>query len=114
MKQVLIQKIDNDIQFMKAIAKRQKIDIVTVSGMLRWNTLTTSQLAALTGKTEMAIRGMFQPGTSKGKPADPKLTRCYTHPEVEFNEKGIGVEVEGRMFVHRDEKCEKLLRECNS
>lgn len=113
---VAVRKIDNDVNYLKAISKKRGIPIEMVARMLRYNVLTPTQLASLTAKTEMAVRGLLQPGSKKGRPIPAKLTRCYIHQEWEWTdeEKKHGVPKEGRLLILRDEKCEELIRESNS
>lgn len=111
-----IQPVKTDVTLLKRISLFRKMPLETVAKMLRYNVVTSRQLATLTGKTEFQVRGMYRHASRGGEPI-LKDVYPFVHWDPKKGEevegRKIGEEVPGPLFILRDQQVERLLDECN-
>lgn len=96
----LIQRFETEGKLITALSVKRGIPKEVVVRMLRYNVLTPNQFASLTGKPLSQIMNLCRPG--KKTPA--VLKQVGIMPEWKDEQ-----EIEGRLYILRNETAEQLL-----
>ena len=88
--------------------KRLDIPLALVKSMLGYNVITVGQLSSVTGIPATKIAPMSVPKDNPNARYKISLTRIYPFPEFEDGESKPG-----KLFILRDEECDRLIMESN-
>lgn len=107
---VTIKTVQNDQEMIKNILKnRPEIRPEYLIKMMKYNFFTTNQLSAITGQSPNKIATLANPSYKpKEQKVDCELTRCHPFPEMKGSDEELG-----RVYIYRDEKCEKFILDNN-